>query len=224
MSSETNDVLNDVEKPIKAKRGPRRDIVVAVVAVVVLVAAGTGLWTWHEQSSFCGAICHTPMMGYLDTFETDSSEPTMDKWGNEVSDASSMLAVTHARLGKTCLDCHEPTLGEQVTEGVSWVTGGYSFPLDERTTEDLTEATDKDSDEFCLNDSCHNLTREDLVELTADRGLYNPHLSHHEELDCGTCHKAHRASVLACSQCHASAEVPEGWLSADEANALTELN
>lgn len=44
--------------------------------------------------------------------------------------------------------------------------------------------------------------------------------AHHEELECTTCHKAHRASVMYCTQCHAQAEVPEGWLSMAESNNL----
>ncbi len=31
-------------------------------------------------------------------------------------------------------------------------------------------------------------------------------------------HKAHRASVMYCTQCHAQAEAPEGWLSMAESN------
>ena len=75
-------------------------------------------------------------------------------------------------------------------------------------------------DELCLNESCHHLTRDDLYELTADMGTYNPHWAHHEELECTTCHKAHRASVMYRTQCHAQAEVPEGWLSMAESNNL----
>ena len=55
----------------------------------------------------------------------------------------------------------------------------------------------------------------------SDMGLYNPHEAHHMELECTTCHKAHRASVMYCTQCHAQAEVPEGWLSMGESNELT---
>ncbi len=204
------------------RRGRRAAVAIGVVAAV-LIAAGAGFAVWHEQPGFCGAICHTPMDGYLATYEADPSGAAADKWGNEVADASSMLASTHAGFGKTCLDCHEPTLAQQMGEGASWVTGGYEFPLAERTLGQLTAEVGKSADEFCLNESCHNLTREDLVERTADMGVYNPHLSHHEELECGTCHKAHRASVMYCSQCHASAVVPEGWLSADEANQLTDV-
>ena len=31
---------------------------------------------------------------------------------------------------------------------------------------------------------------------------------------------AHRASVLTCTQCHADMELPEGWISAQEAKLL----
>ena len=47
--------------PSKKRKTDRRwPIVAAVVAVVVAVASG-GFWVWHEQPSFCNAICHTPM-------------------------------------------------------------------------------------------------------------------------------------------------------------------
>ncbi|WP_369425872.1 cytochrome c3 family protein [Adlercreutzia caecimuris] len=113
-----------------------------------------------------------------------------------------------------------PTLSELISEGAAWLTGNYGFPLVERTASELTEASGRQADELCLNESCHNLTRDDLYGLTADMGTYNPHWAHHEELECTTCHKAHRASVMYCTQCHAQAEVPEGWLSMAESNNL----
>ena len=205
------------------KKKSKRLFMALGVVVAVAVVAGAGMLVWHEKPSFCGTVCHTPMSSYLETYEIDLNGPATDKWGNEVADASSMLVVTHAAAGDTCLDCHEPTMSQQIGEGLSWVFGGYEYPLAERNTADLAAASGKSGDEFCLNESCHNLTRDDLVAATEDMGPYNPHLAHHEELDCGTCHKAHRASVMYCSQCHAAAEVPEGWLSADEANQLTDL-
>lgn len=206
--------------PAPKKKGHRALITSAVVAVV-LVVAGAGLWVWHEQPSFCGAICHTPMDNYLATYEAPLGQATTDKWGNAVADSSTMLAAVHAAEGNTCMDCHVPTLSEQVGEGVAWISGNYGFPLVERTASDLTEASGRAGDELCLNESCHNLTREDLVEKTADMGIYNPHDAHHMELECTTCHKAHRASVMYCTQCHAQAEVPEGWISMGESNELT---
>ena len=76
-------------------------------------------------------------------------------------------------------------------------------------------------DQFCLNESCHNLTREDLKQATSELGQYNPHQPQHGEQECSSCHKAHRASVNACTQCHSEAEVPEGWLTVAEANKLS---
>ena len=114
------------------KKGKKWPIVVGVV-VVVLIAAGAGFWVWHEQPSFCNAICHTPMDPYNATYDQEAGTTGIDKWGNEVADASSMLAATHrAQEGTTCMGCHVPTLSEQITEGINWVTGNYVYPLEER--------------------------------------------------------------------------------------------
>ena len=219
-TAEHDPVIDGKAAPSPKRKG-RRAAIAAVVVATVLVVAGAGLWVWHEQPSFCGAICHTPMDNYLATYEAPLGQAATDKWGNAVADSSSMLAAVHAAEGDTCMDCHIPTLSEQVGEGVAWVAGNYEFLLLERNAGDLTEASGRANDELCLNESCHNLTREDLVEKTADMGTYNPHDPHHMELDCTTCHKAHRASVMYCTQCHAQAEVPEGWISMGESNQLT---
>lgn len=202
------------------KKGKKWPIVVGVV-VVVLIAAGAGFFVWHEQPSFCNAICHTPMDPYLPTYEAEPGQPATDKWGNDVKDASSMLAPVHRAAGKTCMDCHVPTIGEQLSEGASWVTGNYYYPLEERDTEQLVAARGIEPDQFCLNEACHNMTRDDLIKATADKGKYNPHVAQHGERACSDCHKAHRASVNACTQCHPSAYVPDGWLTAEEASKLT---
>lgn len=201
-------------EPSRKRRGGKK-LIVAGAVVVVLVCAGAGMWIWHEQPSFCGAICHTPMASYVDTYDQASGQPGVDKYGNEVSDASAMLAVSHKDAGENCLSCHVPTLGEQISEGMSWVAGDYAYPLTERTQSDLTEARGIDQDKFCLTDGCHEVTtREELKELTADKG-FNPHETQHGEIACTECHKAHRASVMICAQCHDEAEVPEGWVAYD---------
>ena len=64
----------------KSRKWP---ITVAVVAVVAAVAGG-GFWVWHEQPSFCNAICHTPMDPYLAAFEQEPGVQGVDKWGNTV--------------------------------------------------------------------------------------------------------------------------------------------
>lgn len=105
---------------------------------------------------------------YNATYDQALGQVGVDKWGNTVEDTSSMLSVVHGRLvGKTCLDCHVPTIGEQLSEGGAWLTGNYYVPLAERTTADLTAARDIDADSFCLNKNCHNMTRDDLAQATS---------------------------------------------------------
>lgn len=120
------------------------------------------------------------------------------------------------------MSCHVPTIGEQVSEGMAWITGNYYYPLEERDVDQLVEARGLESgDEFCLNESCHNLTREDLIKATSELGNYNPHSPQHSEQECSSCHKAHRASVNACTQCHSESYVPDGWLTYQQASKLT---
>ncbi|MCI8468799.1 MAG: cytochrome c3 family protein [Eggerthellaceae bacterium] len=217
------------EKKASPKRPKKAPIVVGVVAAI-LVVAGAGMWVWHEQPSFCGAICHVPMDPYLDTYDAEPGQAAADKWGNDVADAMAMTAAAHrVDAGATCLSCHTPVLAEQVSEGVNWVSGNYEVVLNdtydgvllERGAADLTEASGKASDELCLNEACHAMTRDELAEQTADRA-FNPHVVQHDKLDCTTCHKAHRASVYYCTKCHAEAadELPEGWLTMKEAGQL----
>jgi len=206
----------------KRKKWP---IVLGVVLVVV-IAAGAGFWVWHEQPSFCAAICHTPMDEYLVTYDQEPNSQGVDKWGNEVSNTNSMMVVSHKSDDIDCLGCHVPTLSEQIGEGIAWVTGNYEYPLSERSLKDLGEAREQKSDDFCLVEGCHKdsngndlNTREQLKETTAHLE-FNPHSGQHGDEACDSCHKAHRASVMYCTQCHSNAEVPEGWLTTTEANQL----
>jgi hypothetical protein len=219
-------------QPSPKKRNKKLPVVIGVV-VAILVVAGAGFYVWHEQPSFCNAICHTPMDAYLPTYEASLNQEATDKWGNTVTTANAMLAPVHREADKTCLDCHVPTLGEQVSEGISWVSGNYEVyttqtgmqVVSERSLSDLVAARGVDADEFCLNEACHNMTRDDLIQATASLSdTYNPHVSQHKELECSDCHKAHRASTNACTQCHNEAPVPDGWVTYSEsANLVKEL-
>ncbi len=171
-----------------AQKG-RKGLIVTVVAIVVIALAGAGFWVWHQQPSFCNAICHKPMDRYVETYES----------GN-----SSMLSAVHAKQGKVCLDCHEAKLDDQVAEATAWVSGDFTDPVAENTFQY--------NESFCLNESCHNMTRDELTESTSDMA-FNPHVQQHGDIDCGECHKAHSESVMYCTQCHAEAEVPDGWMS-----------
>lgn len=216
-----------------AKKNRKRPAIAVGVIVAVLVVAGAGFWVWHETPGFCSAICHTPMDAYGKAYAQEANTTGVDKWGNEVSDTSAMLAVSHqvseedGGASATCLSCHVPTISEQVSEGMSWLTGDYTVVandasgsvLPETELSQLTAARGADSEEFCLNESCHDLTRDELTKLTSDLA-FNPHDTKHGERVCSDCHKAHRASVYVCAECHAEAELPSGWITPDEADRL----
>jgi Zn finger protein HypA/HybF involved in hydrogenase expression len=209
------------EPAAKAPQKKRWPIVVGVV-VVVLVVAGIGGLVWHEQPSFCNAICHAPMDGYLETYEAQSGQEATDKWGNTVSDASGMMASVHREKAQAnCLSCHQPVMSEQVNEGLEWVSGNFYTNLTERSLTQLVEARGVNSQKFCLNESCHNMTYDDLAKATSNM-TYNPHQTHYDGLECSDCHKAHRASVYYCTKCHSDAEsqMPAGWITYAQSQQL----
>lgn len=231
MTEEEKKVEEPTAEPAAQKKKKKWPIVVGVV-VAVLVVAGVGFFIWHEQPSFCNAICHTPMDPYLPTYEAEPDQAAIDKWGNEVTNANAMMAPLHrAQNGDTCMSCHVPTLSEQIGEGLSWVSGNYEvmltqtgqYVVPEKSLEQLVEARGIEPDQFCLNESCHNMTRDDLIQATSDFER-NPHVPQHGEVECSECHKAHRASVNYCSSCHNDAPIPDGWISAaDDKKLVKEL-
>ena len=213
----------DAAAPAAKRKDRRKLAVVAGVVCAVVVVAGAGFWVWHEQPSFCNAICHAPQDPINATYDGEPGQAGLDKWGNPVDDMGDLMVVQHKQAGLTCLSCHEPTLGQQITEGLHWVSGDFEYPLDERSLTDLNHYLQKDDPEsFCLNENCHNLTRDDLAQATSALGERNPHVTEvrHEQIECGECHKSHRQSVNACSRCHDDAPIPEGWLDAHQAAQL----
>ena len=122
-----------------AKKGKKKWPVVVGVVAVVIVAAGAGFWVWHEQPSFCAAICHTPMDAYLETYDSGS----YDKYGNELTSEdqkNSMMAYLHkTEAGTTCLGCHQPVITEQVTEGMNWISGKYEVAGENKQGETVLE-------------------------------------------------------------------------------------
>lgn len=175
------------ETPQPKRKKTKAAIVVGVIAAIVVVA-GVGFSIWHEQPSFCNAICHDPMDPYVEGYYAPDS---------------TMLSAAHGANGKGCLDCHEPTISEQVAEGAAWITGNFYTPPEMRNLA---------TNEFCLNEACH--TREEIAAATHDWGGkdFNPHAAHTtKEQQCGDCHRVHRESVMSCSECHTS-PLPEGWV------------
>ena len=230
LEQEATEAVSEQALPKKPKK--KMGITLGVIAAVIIVA-GAGFFVWHEQPSFCNAICHIPMDPYYETYDQEPNTEGVDKWGNTVTNTSAMLCVSHeyGYSQASCLSCHVPTLGEQVSEGIAWVTGDYEvvetsfdnmWAATERTSADLVEARGLDQDAFCLNEACHKITREQLEQRTSNME-FNPHVSQHGTEQCTTCHKGHRASVMYCAQCHKDAEVPEGWITPSEEQKLLAL-
>ena len=222
----------EAKVPTAVSKRKKKTAVAIVVVAVAIAASGAGFFVWHEQPSFCAAICHTPMDAYYMTYAV--VEHVMFGYDMPVDAAkSAMMGYLHGQNDVTCMGCHVPTLHEQVSEGMHWVTGSYEVLgenaqgdtiLESRSLERLTAARGAMPDEFCLNEACHTaadgsvMTREMLEGITADLSeTRNPHDDYHAQFDCGTCHKAHSRSVNMCSQCHDDAPIPSGWLTAQEA-------
>ena len=168
------------KKAPKRKRG----LIIAGVAAAVIVIAGAGFLVWHEQPSFCNAICHSPMDSYVE--------------GWEARDPHTLVGA-HAVAGTTCLQCHESDLGQQINEGMAWVSGNFSDPMEKRSLA---------TEDFCMR--CHE--RDEIVAATTDvlgSSGANPHAAH-QATECGDCHSAHGTSKVMCNSCHVF-EVPEGW-------------
>ena len=146
---------------------------------MVIGVAGVMFWEYHKQPEFC-ATCHI-MEPYLETWEQPN-------YG----------AYAHAEYDVACLDCHEPTLEQQVHELVVFVTGDYEDPLPEMRYP-------KEDCYGCHMPESEHETYEQIVERTA--GLWetigaNPHDSHYGDMECRLCHKMHRESEDYCAQCH----------------------
>lgn len=145
-----------------SKRMTRKAGIVVVVVVAVVVVAGAGFAVWHEQPSFCNAICHEPMDSYVDGYYADDTQ----------------MAERHRAVGVECLDCHVPTLGEQVSEAGAWVTGSYDNPLGKSNL--------ANTEGFCFRSGCHS---EDAWK------------DNHADVDvslgdgCASCHVMHRSHV-----------------------------
>ncbi|WP_283171309.1 cytochrome c3 family protein [Curtanaerobium respiraculi] len=178
----------------EAKR--RKRIVTGCIIAAVVVAAIGGFMVWHSQPTFCNAVCHTPMDSYVESYYDASG---------------TSLAHTHAKAGKSCLDCHPSNIGEQVTEAGHWLTGDYVY--DENTKNLISRGEEYATQDFCLQSGCHDYTLDQLAQKTSNMA-WNPHnFTEHGVTECSSCHKMHDTSVMVCSECHyqAAENVPAGW-------------
>ena len=149
--------------------------------VVLFGAAVAGMWVYHEQPEFCANLCHI-------------MQPYEDAWAS-----SEFEAHAHAQEDVACLDCHEPTIQQQLEEVQKYVTKDFKVPLRERKMPQAKCLSCKEHDSYPA-----------LAETTAD-WKRNPHASHWGDMECVLCHNQHRANVLYCTQCHNDLTLPEGW-------------
>lgn len=133
--------------------------------------------------------------------ETCGSCHILEDYVNTLTD-STMLASNHARNDIGCVDCHAYDLDQQLTETIAYLQGDYDQPFFRAKYEMDT----------CF--ACHeHQSYDQLAWRTTDLGVTdaqagghdaNPHQPpHYSELECHTCHRMHRPSVLLCSECHA---------------------
>ncbi|MDD7369777.1 MAG: cytochrome c3 family protein [Berryella intestinalis] len=231
---ETGEAAAAASPQKKAPKG-RRFAIIGVAAVLV-AAVGIGFWEWHETPGFCASICHN-MDPYLETYLQDEGVAGVDKYGNAVSDTTALLSTRHRETNATgkpeirCMGCHHPVVKQQISEAVQQTTGGYEFPQTEPTLSQLTAWEGTEGTQFCVNSGCHSylrgsdglVDRKKLEESTSWMD-FNPHAQHHENLqvECGECHKGHRASVMVCTGCHQHENVsmPSGWVTKAEGDRI----
>ena len=207
------------EKKPKKKRGAGFKVLIVVLVVFGVLAAGGGIvyGVFHNNPYFCNFICHTPMDPYVDSYmENKSVSPY------QANSKATLGVVNHREAGITCLDCHNDGLGAQIKEGFAWITGSYTLPLELTIVMGDPKPGERNGEEFCLSSGCH-AGISNMADLAAKNVLpRNPHVQPssqpHLPFDCSGCHQLHEQSVLWCTQCHVELKVPNNWLSQKEAN------
>jgi cytochrome c nitrite reductase small subunit len=155
----------------------KRSVVIAVLLGVVVLGGvgGVVLWQYHEKPESC-ASCHI-------------MDPYLESW-----EMSGLGANAHGEEGVVCLDCHQPTLEQQLSELVVYLQGDYEIPLKGL----------KYPMESCFQ--CHEHgSYEEIIAVTEgleEEAGANPHDSHYGEMECRLCHKMHDESESYCGQCH----------------------
>jgi hypothetical protein len=162
----------------------------SVAALVIVIAAALGgtmrLKSRAQTTEYC-ANCHV-------------IAPYYNSWKS-----SPYLAHTHEELGLVCQDCHVRTARAAMTELVKNVTHEYEIPLKEHRVRPA-ECLSCHGSYAALANRTKNLKGPDGFPLGR-----NPHDSHWGQIDCGICHKMHRASVDLCAGCHGLPDTKPAW-------------
>jgi hypothetical protein len=204
--------------PKKRSKGKRNKALatLAIIIVVLIGGSGAAYATTHEDPHFCNFLCHTPMDPYVESYDNNASivAAEVEATGADGAQLSVTVHKDSEEQEINCLSCHVADLGEQINEGIHWVTGDYTVPLEGITLVDSENPKEGEvsGTEFCLREGCHEVTtRDQLAESTSDL-VRNPHSSHLTAEDCSSCHQTHEQSVMLCAQCHNDVEIPEGWI------------
>jgi len=205
----------DKKKPKKKKGAGFKVLIVVLIVFGVLIAGGgIAYGVFHSNPNFCNFICHTPMDPYVSSYVENKSVNSA-----QANSKATLSVVTHRDAGITCLDCHNDGLSAQIQEGLAWVTGNYSLPLEMRIVFGDPKAGQRNGIDFCLRSGCHEGITS-IEDLRAQNYMQrNPHDNHNLNQNCYVCHQIHEQSVLWCTQCHAELKVPDNWLSFKEAEA-----
>jgi len=196
------------------KKGKARLILLVIVIVLVLLFGGGGVVyaTQHPNPLFCNAVCHTPMDPYVMSYMEGTSVNPLQ------TDLQYPLLVTVHRDSDQeviCLDCHTDGLGVQISEGISWLTGNVPQPLNPlvMTIREPNAPHQRSGITTCLVAGCHEgiSSLDDLKASTADLKR-NVHDNHNGAQNCSLCHQMHEQPTVFCTQCHADAPLPDGWL------------
>ena len=218
--ADSSDEQSKDEKPkkTKKKRGVGFKILMVVVIIIVVIAGGGGIayGVFHNNPGFCNFICHVPMDPYVASYQENKSINSAQQ------NSTALLSVTiHKDSDQkiTCLQCHQDGISAQLQEGMAWISGNYSLPLDMKVVyrQPKEGTNERNGEAFCLRAGCHEGISDlaTLKKSTADRER-NPHDNHNGNLNCYVCHQTHELSVLYCTQCHTDVEIPDGWLTYKE--------
>jgi cytochrome c nitrite reductase small subunit len=161
-------------------------VCVLAIVIVAIAAGAMHVKTRAQTTDYC-AGCHV-IAPYYNTWKS-----------------SPYLAHSHEELGIVCQDCHTRTARAALIELMRNATRSYEIPLKEHRVHP-EECLRCHASYTALASRTRNLKGPDGFALGR-----NPHDSHWGQLDCGICHKMHRASVDLCAGCHGFADTKSAW-------------
>jgi len=152
--------------------------IVNIVIFALIVVGGVSGYVIHQSDTnpqFCG-LCHVMQKNVA----SYTSGNTLDH--------------VHAQAGVQCKQCHDYSLGAEITSGIKYITGDYAVV----SASNPVLPKQKYDDAMCLK--CH--ISPSYVASQTDYLEKNPHQSHWTDLKCSTCHISHGQQVDYCGSCH----------------------